>query len=301
MRAAAWSTKQPGAWSMVFRQSERAWTPGIFHRLASSATPLAVALLLAGCAAAPARNPLATWAPSPNVGERRAQLIVLHFTGDASVQHSLKTLSTPNGGNPVSAHYVIGGDGHIYQLVADSMRAWHAGVGRWGTMTDVNSASIGIELDNDGSVPFASAQIDSLLRLLAEAQQRRNKTRIAITGRANTHATADALGVNAARTVASGTDLYPRHCQAAVTRAGRYHLHHPCRPPPGSRRSTFRPSVGFAHAANATAIRPSRPAAACIGATAQIPSVSSQHIARRAALTAAAAHGHIDVQFDTRV
>lgn len=157
---------------MVFRQSERAWTPGIFHRLASSATPLAVALLLAGCAAAPARNPLATWAPSPNVGERRAQLIVLHFTGDASVQHSLKTLSTPNGGNPVSAHYVIGGDGHIYQLVADSMRAWHAGVGRWGTMTDVNSASIGIELDNDGSVPFASAQIDSLLRLLADLTDR---------------------------------------------------------------------------------------------------------------------------------
>ncbi len=146
------------------------------------ASALLLILLLAGCAAAPARNPLATWAPSPNVGARRAQLIVLHFTDETSVQNALKTLRTGNSGGPVSAHYLIGGDGHIYQLVADSMRAWHAGEGRWGTITDVNSASIGIELDNDGQSPFAPAQIDSLLRLLTDLTDRLRIPRTQIVG-----------------------------------------------------------------------------------------------------------------------
>ena len=79
---------------------------------------------------------------------------------------SLDTLRTGNSGGPVSAHYLIGRDGALYQLVSDDRRAWHAGPGRWGTITDVNSASIGIELDNDGASPFPPAQIAALLRLL---------------------------------------------------------------------------------------------------------------------------------------
>lgn len=146
------------------------------------ATPLAFSLLLAACAAAPVRNPLASWVPSQNYGERRAQLIVLHFTGENSVQNSLKTLRTGNSEGPVSAHYLIGGDGHIYQLVADSMRAWHAGQGRWGTINDVNSASIGIELDNDGQTPFAPAQIASLLRMLTDLTDRLHIPRTQIIG-----------------------------------------------------------------------------------------------------------------------
>jgi N-acetylmuramoyl-L-alanine amidase len=138
--------------------------------------------LLAACAATPVHNPLATWVPSPNYGERRAQLIVLHFTDETSVQNSLTTLRTGNSEGPVSAHYLIGGDGHIYQLVADAMRAWHAGEGRWGTITDVNSASIGIELDNDGSTPFAPAQITSLLRLLTDLTDRLHIARTQIVG-----------------------------------------------------------------------------------------------------------------------
>src|SRR5471032_876411 len=98
---------------------------------------LAALMLLAACAHAPEHNPLATWVPSPNYDARRLQLIVLHFTEQASVQQSLNTLRTNNGEGPVSAHYLIGGDGHIYQLVADGQRAWHAGVGRWGTITEV--------------------------------------------------------------------------------------------------------------------------------------------------------------------
>ncbi len=143
---------------------------------------LAFIALLAACAATPVRNPLATWVPSPNYGERRPQLIVLHFTDETSVQNSLKTLRIGNSEGPVSAHYLIGDDGHIYQLVPDSLRAWHAGQGRWGSITDVNSASIGIELDNDGQSPFASAQITSLLHLLTDLTDRLRIPRTQIIG-----------------------------------------------------------------------------------------------------------------------
>jgi N-acetyl-anhydromuramyl-L-alanine amidase AmpD len=127
---------------------------------------LLLASLLGACRALPPRNPLATWVPSPNHEARRPVLIVLHATEQESVQESLDTLRTRNSGGPVSAHYLVGRDGHIYQLVADSERAWHAGSGRWGTITDLNNASIGIELDNNGGASFPAAQIDSLLRLL---------------------------------------------------------------------------------------------------------------------------------------
>ncbi len=139
-----------------------------FFRMAA----LAGVLLLAACAHAPPRNPLATWVASPNYDARRPVLIVLHYTEQQSVQQSLETLRSSNSGGPVSAHYLIGGDGHIYQLVADERRAWQAGQGRWGTITDVNSASIGIELDNDGHSAFAQPQIDALLRLLTDLTAR---------------------------------------------------------------------------------------------------------------------------------
>lgn len=143
---------------------------------------MAALLLLVACAAAPIRNPLATWVPSSNFDMRRPVLIVLHFTNQHSVQQSLRTLRTRNRGGPVSAHYLIGADGHIYQLVADAERAWHAGPGHWGTITDVNSASIGIELDNDGQSAFAPAQIDSLLRLLNDLTTRLRIPRAQIIG-----------------------------------------------------------------------------------------------------------------------
>ena len=143
---------------------------------------LAVVTTLAACGHAPTHNPLATWVPSSNYNNRVPQLIVLHFTDQHSVQQSLDTLRTRNSGGPVSAHYLIGSDGHIYQLVADSKRAWHAGAGRWGTITDVNSASIGIELDNDGATPFAQPQITSLLRLLSDLTKRLSIPRTQIIG-----------------------------------------------------------------------------------------------------------------------
>jgi N-acetylmuramoyl-L-alanine amidase len=139
-------------------------------------------LLLTACVCAPPHNPIATWEPSPNFNERKAMLIVLHFTEQHSVAASLDTLRGKNSEGPVSAHYLIGSDGHIYQLVADEARAWHAGAGSWGTITDVNSASIGIELDNDGESAFAPAQIDSLLRLLTDLTSRLHIPRSQIVG-----------------------------------------------------------------------------------------------------------------------
>src|SRR6185312_17381389 len=94
-------------------------------------------LLLAGCVAAPPRNPLAVWTPSKNYNARQPSMIVLHYTQEGSAQEALDTLRTHNSGGPVSAHYLIGKDGTIYQLVPDQLRAWQAGPGRWGTITDL--------------------------------------------------------------------------------------------------------------------------------------------------------------------
>ena len=129
---------------------------------------LLLATMQAACTHAPPRNPMAQWVPSPNHEPRRPILIVLHATTQDSVAESLHTLSTGNSGGPVSAHYLIGRDGALYQLVSDEQRAWHAGPGRWGTITDVNSASIGIELDNNGEAAFPPQQIAALLRLLED-------------------------------------------------------------------------------------------------------------------------------------
>lgn len=146
---------------------------------------LLAALLLAACASTDVRSPLATWVPSPNHNVRNPVIIVLHHTDQDSVQQSLYTLRTANSGGKVSAHYLVGSDGHLYQLVADNRRAWHAGGGRWGTITDLNSASIGIEIDNDGSSPFAADQISALIRLLDDLCTRLNIPRSQIIAHAD--------------------------------------------------------------------------------------------------------------------
>lgn len=66
----------------------------------------------------------------------------------------------------VSAHYLIGRDGTCWQLVEEEQRAWHAGAGSWCGLEDLNSRSIGIELDNRGSEPFAEPQMAALERVL---------------------------------------------------------------------------------------------------------------------------------------
>jgi N-acetylmuramoyl-L-alanine amidase len=149
---------------------------------------LALALALSACTPPGpqyVRSPLAEWHPSPNHNDRGPMLVVLHFTSQQSVAESLHTLSTANSGGPVSAHYLIGADGHIYQLVSEDRRAWHAGPGRWGTITDLNSASIGIELDNDGESPFAPAQFEALVKLLEDVCTRHGIPRRQVIGHAD--------------------------------------------------------------------------------------------------------------------
>ena len=106
--------------------------------------------------------------PSPNFGPRRAglrpELVVLHFTEMRSAEAALERLCDPAA--EVSAHYLIGRDGRLWQLVDEPLRAWHAGAGSWQGREDVNSRSIGIELDNDGQSPFSAPMMARLEALL---------------------------------------------------------------------------------------------------------------------------------------
>lgn len=112
--------------------------------------------------------------PSPNQGPRRngarPDMVVLHYTAMRTAAAALERLCDPAA--EVSAHYLIGPQGEIWQLVDEEQRAWHAGAGRWGSVTDVNSRSIGIELANRGDHPFAAAQMDALEGLLGGIAER---------------------------------------------------------------------------------------------------------------------------------
>ena len=87
-----------------------------------------------------------------------------------SAQAACDTLCNPD--TQVSSHYLIAEDGTILSLVPEDLRAWHAGAGRWGAVTDVNSHSIGIELANNGASPFAAPLMDALEQLLRGIMQR---------------------------------------------------------------------------------------------------------------------------------
>lgn len=112
--------------------------------------------------------------PSPSFGERRGggrvELVVLHYTAMPDCEAAIERLC--NKDIEVSAHYVIARDGAVSRLVAEDKRAWHAGEGRWAGREDVNSRSLGIELDNDGQSPFAEPLMQSLEALLADILDR---------------------------------------------------------------------------------------------------------------------------------
>lgn len=114
------------------------------------------------------------WHPSTNFGPRRdglkPTLVVLHYTAMESARAALERLCDPE--PQVSAHYLIGCDGTLWQLVQEEDRAWHAGAGEWDGQTDINSRSIGIELDNRGDHPFAEPQMRVLEQLLPQLMQR---------------------------------------------------------------------------------------------------------------------------------
>lgn len=109
------------------------------------------------------------WISTVNFNLRKPNFIIIHHTAQDSIQQTINTFTKTS--TQVSAHYVIGDDGHVVQMLNDYLRAWHAGVGSWGKNTDINSASIGIELDNNGTEPFSEAQITSLMSLLSKLKK----------------------------------------------------------------------------------------------------------------------------------
>ncbi len=130
-----------------------------------------VALALAACAQLPVYTRLAVVQhASVNFNERRPSFVILHHTGRGEAERALVTLSNPTA--QVSAHYLVAQDGTIYYLVDEMKRAWHAGDSWWGGRIDMNSASIGVELANDGRESYSDAQIAALLALLADIKQR---------------------------------------------------------------------------------------------------------------------------------
>lgn len=106
--------------------------------------------------------------PSSNCGARRnglkPHLIVIHYTAMQSAQAALERLCAPEA--EVSAHYLIDLGGDVIQLVEEAQRAWHAGAGEWRGHDDINSRSIGIELDNRGNHPFPEPQMMALEELM---------------------------------------------------------------------------------------------------------------------------------------
>jgi N-acetylmuramoyl-L-alanine amidase len=106
----------------------------------------------------------AYWVGTINFNMRKPNFVILHHTAQNSCDETLKTFTTVK--SQVSAHYVICKDGTVHHMLNDYLRAWQAGVSKWGNATDINSVSIGIEIDNNGFEPFTDEQINSLLQLL---------------------------------------------------------------------------------------------------------------------------------------
>jgi N-acetylmuramoyl-L-alanine amidase len=116
--------------------------------------------------------------PSPNFGPRRIagqpSMLIMHYTGVATAAGAIDWLSRKE--SKVSAHYVIDEAGRITQLVAEEMRAWHAGLACWGGETDINSLSVGIEIHNPGHEQgypdFPDVQMKAVEALSADIMHR---------------------------------------------------------------------------------------------------------------------------------
>ncbi len=120
--------------------------------------------------------PFARVVPSPNHGERLRpiSLLILHYTGMPTAGGALDLLRSPSA--EVSAHYFVEQDGAVLQLVPEAKRAWHAGKSFWADETDINSASIGVEIvhpGHDDPRPYPPAQIAAVAALTRDICERR--------------------------------------------------------------------------------------------------------------------------------
>lgn len=110
------------------------------------------------------------WVGSYHFNLRKPTYIMIHHTAQNNLAQTIRTFTVDQ--SQVSSHYVIGRDGTVVQMVNDYLRAWHAGAGKWATITDLNAVTIGIELDNNGFEPFPEEQINSLMVLLDTLKKR---------------------------------------------------------------------------------------------------------------------------------
>jgi N-acetylmuramoyl-L-alanine amidase len=115
--------------------------------------------------------------PSPNFDDRNApiDILLLHYTGMRTAQEAIDRLRDPQA--QVSAHYVVDEGGTTTRLVAEEMRAWHAGTSYWAGARDINARSIGIEIVNPGHEfgyrAFPAAQMRAVLELSQDIVKRR--------------------------------------------------------------------------------------------------------------------------------
>ncbi|HXF89272.1 MAG TPA: N-acetylmuramoyl-L-alanine amidase [Xanthobacteraceae bacterium] len=129
----------------------------------------------------PADSPLVRRiVPSPNCGERRAgariDILLLHYTGMLSGRAALDRLCDREA--KVSSHYFVFDSGEVVQMVPEALRAQHAGESLWQGQDDVNSRSIGIEIENPGHdygyPDFPDRQIEAVIALCRDIVARRN-------------------------------------------------------------------------------------------------------------------------------
>ena len=110
------------------------------------------------------------WVGTTNFDLRKPNFVIIHHTAQNACEQTLRTFTLER--TKVSAHYVICKDGTVHHMLNDYLRAWHGGVAKWGNNTDINSSSIGIEIDNNGFEPFEERQINSLLVLLSNLKEK---------------------------------------------------------------------------------------------------------------------------------
>ncbi len=110
---------------------------------------------------------------SPNFNERKSGVsgVVIHYT-EEELDDTIRIFLDDKRLKRVSAHYVIDRDGTTYSVVSESKRAWHAGNGYWSGITDLNSATIGIELVYLPGEEYDNRQIAALIELCCAIQTR---------------------------------------------------------------------------------------------------------------------------------
>ena len=115
---------------------------------------------------------------SPNYNSRnksKISLIIIHYTALRNTKDAISHLCDKE--KKVSAHYLISQDGLIYNLVNEKFRAWHAGQSFWQDIIDINSFSIGIELDYNPygkNNKFSYKMISSLKKLILKIKKKYN-------------------------------------------------------------------------------------------------------------------------------